>query len=141
MLRILGKISIFGTEAAVQQIAAIAPIKNSVLQQVGTARLEPDADFWCYGSSWYSFRPDSLDDEIFNFLVEHERLGDALATVSAGVKYAVLTMCPVGQSEEENFACLYSVDTLRKLSNLGLAMEIAPASVMPDVNYWLNEDD
>jgi len=140
MLRILGKISIFGTEAAVQQVASIASIQNSVLQQVGIARSKPDVDFWCYGSSWYSFRSCSFDDEILNFLVMHERLGDALETVSAGVKYAFFTVCPVGQSDEEIFACMYSVETLRKLSYLGLALEIAPASVMPDAPYWLRLD-
>ena len=137
MLRILGKISIFGTLTAIQQLESKKPISNGLLQQVGAGRPIPVVDSWCYGSAWFSFRFDSLDEEIFNYLVAHERLGDALAVVHTGVKYAMFTVTPIDQTYEEPFSCLLSVKTLRKLSDLGLALELAPASVMPDAPYWM----
>ncbi len=137
MLRIIGKISILGDFAITQQLESKKLIPNGLLQQVGARRPIPADDLWCYGSNWFSFRFDSLDEEILNYLIAHERLGDALAVAHTGVKYALLTVTPVGQTYEETFSCLFGVKTLRKLSDLRLALEIAPESVMPDVPYWI----
>lgn len=137
MLRILGKISIFGAKAPLERLLSVEPIPNSVFQQVGALRKVPDIDSWCYGSPWYRFRGDSLEDEIGNFLVAHERLQDLLVVRNIGITHALFTLCPVAQSHEETFSCLFNLETLDKLLLLGLALEIAPASVMPDVPYWL----
>jgi hypothetical protein len=139
MLRILAKISIFGTKSAVQQLGSTASMENGDIQQVGIARPKPDVDFWCYGSLWYRFRLGTFDDELLDFLETHKSLGDALTAVRSEVKYALCTVCPVEQTDEEVFACIFGDDTLSILTDLGLSLEIAPASVMPDVPYWLTE--
>jgi hypothetical protein len=137
MLRILGKISIFGTMAGLDQLVSVGPISDSILQQVGALRKNPDTDLFCYGSPWYSFRADALDEEVRNFLVANARLGDVLAVRDPGIRYAIFTLCPVNESYEETFACLFSQETLQVLLGLGLALEIAPASVMPAAAYWI----
>lgn len=137
MLRILGKISIFGTLAVTQKLESLKPIPNGLLHQVGAGRPIPVVDSWCYGSNWFSFRYDLLDEEIFDYLAAHERLGDVLAAAHAGVKYAIFTLAPIGQTYEETFSCLLGVKTLRKISDMGLALEISPESVMPDAPYWM----
>lgn len=137
MLRILGNIEIYGTKASLEQLVSVDPIPNSILKQIGTKRKIPDKDLWCYGSPSYRFREiTTLDEEVRDFLIAHERLGDVLAVRDPGIQYAIFTLCPVEQSYEETFACLISCETLQILVRMGLALQIAPASVMPDVDFW-----
>jgi len=49
----------------------------------------------------------------------------------------MFTLCPVEQSEEEVFAFMLNPGTLKLLSNLGLALEVSPAAVMPEAQYWV----
>jgi hypothetical protein len=137
MLRILGNIEIYGSKASLEQLITVDPIPNSILKQIGTKRKIPDKDSWCYGSPSYRFREIiTLDEEVHDFLTAHERLGDVLANRNAGIEYAIFTLCPVDQSYEETFACLLSCETLGLMVNMGLSLQIAPASVMPDVDFW-----
>ena len=137
MLRILGNIEIYGTKASLERLISIDPIPNSVLQPIGTKRKVPDTDSWCYGSPSYRFREIiTLDEEVRDFLIAHERVGDVLAERDWGIEHAIFTLCPVEQSYEETFACLLSCETLQILVRMGLSLQIAPASIMPDVGFW-----
>lgn len=140
MLRILGQISIYGTKASIDRCASIAPIPGGTVTQIGLARKVPDADSWCYASPWYRFRLDAIDGEVRDFVAAHAQLGDALAVRDAGITYAFFTLCPVEQSDEESLACVLSRETLQALSCLGVGLQIAPASVMPDAPYWASDD-
>lgn len=136
MLRILGNISIYGSQCDLEKLASTAKIPNSTLRQIGILRKIPDIDSWCYGTQWYRFNFETLDEEIQNFLIAHEQLGIMLPDYDISMDKAVLTLCPVEQSDEEVFSCLLSNDTLHILSRLSLSLQIAPASIMPDVMYW-----
>lgn len=139
MLRIIGKISIFGSLEALKQLELSKPIPDSSLQQVGAARPNLLHDLWVYGSQWFSFRFDLLDEELLNYLTAHSSLGPVLATLDKkSIAYAMLTITPVDQTDEEVFSCFLGLKTLNALSNLGLALEIAPAAVMPDAPYWIS---
>jgi hypothetical protein len=136
MLRILGQFSIFGTKASVGRIASTTPIPEGRIVQIGLARRVPEPDSWCYESPRYRFHQEEIDDEVRDFISVHARLGPALKKADAGLKYAFLTLCPVEQSNEEEFACVLSHETLQALSALGVALQIAPEPVMPDAPYW-----
>jgi hypothetical protein len=137
MLRIIGNIEIYGTMASLEKLISINPIPNSILRQIGNKRKVPDIDFWCYGSPLYRFREIiSLDEDIRNFLLVHEQLGDFLVVQDSEIKDAIFTLSPVDQSYEETFACLLSNKTLQILVSMGLSLQIAPVSVIPDVGYW-----
>ena len=137
MFRILGIISIYGTKASLAGLVSNSAIPLGTLKQIGTKRKVPDIDSWCYSSPYYRFREIiTLDEEVFDFLIAHERLKDYLDINDDGIEYAIFTLCPVDQSYEETFSCLLSQKTLKILVDLGLSLEISPASVMPDVDYW-----
>jgi hypothetical protein len=136
MLRILGQISIFGTKASVERIASATPIPGGKITQIGLARRIPEPDSWCYESPRYRFHQDAIDSEVRDFVAAHARLGQALIEPDAGLKYAFFTLCPVEQSYEEEFACVLSKETLKALSDLGVALQVAPEPVMPDAPYW-----
>lgn len=139
MLRIIGRISIFGSLEALKQLELSNPIPDSSIQKVGAARPNILHDLWVYGSHWFSFRSDLLDEELLNYLTAHSSLGPALATLDKkSIAYAMLTITPVDQTDEEVFSCFLGLKTLNALSNLGLALEIAPAAVMPDAPYWIS---
>ena len=140
MLRILGQISIFGTKAGIERFISLAPIPNGAITRVGGSRIVPDVDSWCYASPWYRFRGDTLDDEIRHFLITQGYFGSALITCGADITYAFFTLCPIEQNEDEAFSCLLQHETLNALADSALAFQIAPASVMPDVAYWLKKD-
>lgn len=136
MLRIIGQISIFGTKESIERCASVAPIPFGKTTQIGLKRRVPDADSWCYESPWYCFHLDMIDLEVRDFIVAHSQLRDSLAVRDLGIIYAFFTLCPVGQSFEESFACVFEHETLYALSSLGLGLQIAPASAMPDAPYW-----
>lgn len=136
MLRILGRISIYGSKASTERLASLGGVPAWELRQVGQKRNVPEPDSWCYASPWYGFHADALDEETSDFLSAHSKLGPLLALPDHGIRYAIFTLCPVEQSEEEVFAFLLNRKTLELLSNLGLALEVSPAAVMPDVRYW-----
>lgn len=137
MLRILGKISIYGTQAGLERLASVAPILDGAIKQVGNSRKVPEIDSWCYASPWYRFRIDTMDEEVRNFLDTNAQLGKVLNSSDTGIEYAVISLCPVGQNEQETFACLFSHETLDVLASIGFALEIAPASVLPNAPYWI----
>ena len=137
MLRIIGQISVYGTKASVERCASIAAIPEGVIKQMGLMRKVPEANSWSYESPLYRFHLDVIDKEIQDFIAAHGQLGNALAEDDPGITYAFFTLCPVDQSYEENFACVFSRETLHSLSCLGLALQIAPASVMPEAPYWV----
>lgn len=136
MLRVLGNIQIYGSSSGLEGMVSVAAIPNGDLQQVGTKRKEPDKDSWCYASPWYRFRLDVLDEEVFDFLVAHKKIEAFLKANRKSIEYALFTLCPVNQSHEEIFACLIGNESLGMLSRVGLDLEIAPASVMPEASYW-----
>ena len=136
MLRILGRISIYGRKASVERLAASGGIPSGEMAQVGQKRGTPEADSWCYASPWYRFHADALDEETSDFLTAHSGLRSSLALSDHGIRYAMFTFCPVEQSEEEVFAFLLNRGTLELLSDLGLALEVSPAAVMPETRYW-----
>lgn len=138
MLRIVGRISIFGSLEALKQLERSHPILGGSLQQVGAARSNTPRDLWVYGGRWFSFRFELLDEELLDYLTAHYSLGPALAALDEkAIAYAMLTLTPVDQTDEVVFSCFLGLKTLSTLSNLGLALEIAPAAVMPKAPYWL----
>lgn len=136
MLRILGQISIFGTKASVERVASDVQIPGGKITQTGLSRRIPDPDSWCYESPRYQFHQETLDDEVRDFATAHARLGKTLCEKVEGLTYAFFTICPVDQSYDEEFSCVLSNHTLRALFNLGVALQIAPSPVMPEVPYW-----
>ena len=136
MLRLLGQFSFFGSRARIERFAAVASIPGAVIRRVGSKRKIPTADSWCYSSPWYRFRLESIDEELRDYMLAHARLGDALAVPDEEMQYAFFTLCPVDQSSREALACVLSRETLQVLSRLGVAFQIAPASVMPDAPFW-----
>ena len=135
-MRILGKITFFGTKTSLDLLASSAPFTNSVFEQVGALRKVPDLDSWCYGTPWYRFRFEQLDEDVRRFLLAHETLLGTSIFRDAEIKYSIFTLSPITQNPDEAFSCFFDTKTLEKLLVLGLALEIAPASVMPDAPYW-----
>jgi hypothetical protein len=136
MLRILGQLSLFGTKVSVEGVASLTPIPRGLVKQIGLKRKPPETDHWCYESPLYRFHPETIDEEVRDFAFAHARLGEALANQELGITHAFLTLCPVEQSLEEEFACVLSAETLRAILHLGVGLQIAPAKVMPDAPYW-----
>lgn len=136
MMRILARVSIYGTKKTLGKICVGAPILNGVLEPVGLARKVPDLDSWCYASPWYRFHHDKIDEELGDFLTVNVGLEDFVATDGKGIVAGVVSLCPVGEGFEERFACVLTQRTLRLLLRTGLDFEVAPASVMPEVPYW-----
>jgi len=136
MFRILGNISIYGTRSNLEKLVSTGPMPNSSIRQIGSLRKEPEIDSWCYSTQWYCFSADTLDEEVRDFLIAHERLGDVLEVPEIGAGQALFTLSPVGQDSDCLFSCLLSHQTLCTLSALKLSLQIAPASVMPNVAYW-----
>lgn len=136
MLRVLGQLAIYGDRSCVERIASAARIPNASLEPVGRKRRIPETDHWCYASPWFRFRLESLDNEVSDFLAAHQSLAGALSASGAGLRFAMLTMCPVERSSEEAFAFLLSNRTLDQLATLHLALEVSPAELMPDAPYW-----
>lgn len=141
MLRILGQISIYGTKASIERFVSIAPIPTGKIVQAGLKRTIPEIDSWCYASAWYGFRLDTLDEEVFNFLIAHAQVGHGLATRDPELRYAFLTLCPVNQSADETFAFVLGHETVQALSSLGVSFQIAPESVMPEMPYWVPDSN
>lgn len=136
MLRILGGISIYGTKSSIEKLVSSGAMPNSSIAQIGSLRKKPDIDSWCYSTQWYSFNADTLDEEVRDFLVAHKKLGKVLEAPEIGRGLALFTLSPVGQDSECLFSCLLSHPTLCALTSLKLSLQIAPASVMPDVAFW-----
>lgn len=139
MLRVLGQLSIYGTKASIDRFAAVAPIPSAKITQVGLKRKVPEVDSWCYASPWYRFRIEAIDDEVRNFLLNHRQVGTGLASRDPDLRYAFFTLCPVGQSDDETFGCLFGHETLQALSGLGVSFQIAPESLMPEAAFWVAE--
>lgn len=136
MFRILGNISIYGTRSSLEKLVTTAPMPDSSIRQIGSLRKKPDIDSWCYSTQWYCFNADTLDEEVRDFLIAHKKISDVLSTPEIGPGQALFTLSPVGQDSECLFSCILSHQTLCALSSLKLSLQIAPASVMPDVAYW-----
>ncbi len=135
-MRILFKTNVFGSRLGVEPMVRATAIPNGQLTQTGTSRVPPDLDSWAYSSPWFTLSGDDLDRELMEFLSTQHALQKFLIVKEAAVKFAMLTICPVAESEDEAFACLLSVETLAEISRLGLALEIAPAPFMPDAPTW-----
>jgi hypothetical protein len=138
MLRVIGCIHISGTKAGLETLVSNSVIPSGILKQIGTKRKIPDVDSWSYSSPWYRFHFDfeQFDEEICDFLLAHQQLKDYLDIRDTRIKYAIFTLCPVGQSHEETFACLLSQKTLKVLVDLGLCLEIAPEVLSSEAPYW-----
>jgi hypothetical protein len=137
MFKLLGRIDIDGTKSSIDKCALVASIPHGIMTQIGLKRKFPKVDTWLYASPWYRFHLDTMDHEVRDFLTSNLQVGDALAVRDAGINYAFFTLCPVEQSDEESFAGVFSLETLKLLANMGLELQIAPASVMPDAPYWV----
>lgn len=136
-LRILGQIAVYGSRAAIDKVASVARIPSAAIHQAGNLRKAPDKDFWCYASPWYQFTLPSFDSEVRHFITSHADVGKALA--SNNVHYAFFTLCPVADDDSDSqFACLLERETLRTLESVGLGLQIAPASVMPQAPFWVS---
>ncbi len=136
MVRVLGRISIFGTSAGLQPLIERHAIPNGVLSRSGQKRKIPDVDAYCYASAWYQFRCESLDDEVRHFLTAHLNLENVARSNEHRVDYALFSLCPVAHNEV--FPCLLSLHNLKLLSRMGLSLEIAPAALMPEFDYWIS---
>jgi hypothetical protein len=136
MLRLLGKISVFGTQHCVEQLSVQKVIADAVTHQIGLSQKIPPKDLWTYATPWYEFGVESLNEGVSNFVETYPLLGDALDKLGSDVRWAILTLCPVGQSDEEAFSCLLNRETMAAITRCRLGLEIAPASVMPEAVLW-----
>lgn len=141
MLRILCCISIYGNKLSLRELVSKNAIPNGELNQIGLKRKIQDVDSWCYSSPTYQFTREKFDIEVRDFLIHHLKIGEILKTSREGIQYALFTICPVEQSFEDEFSCLLTRETLDILSNLRLALEVAPAVIMPEVEYWAMQTD
>jgi hypothetical protein len=136
MLRILAQISVYGTKKSIEEIASDAAFNDGKLMQCGLLRKPPVADSWCYSTAWYRFDFDRLDKEILQFLNSHMSIDGVLSKHLNGLEYAMLVLCPVRETFEHEFSFLLSKETLSALCRMGLALELAPATTMPDCQNW-----
>ncbi|HEY2444852.1 MAG TPA: hypothetical protein VGI20_03855 [Rhizomicrobium sp.] len=139
-MRILGTINVCGNSAGLRPLVGAAAIPNGIYSAVGLKRRIPDVDRWSYKSPLYRFRFDSLDAEVRSFLLAHNAIGPILNADRSGIEFAYFTFCPVAESEDEWFSGYLQSPTLMVLGNLGLGLEIAPESLMPEASYWIADD-
>ena len=130
----LCQLAVYGDKPSVERVASFASFSTGTITRTGTMRKIPDPDSWCYSTAWYRFDLDSINEELRDFLFVHGRVRDV--TITVGITYAFLTLCPVEQSYEHTFACVLERETLEAIWQLGLALQIAPASTMPDAPFW-----
>jgi len=140
MLRILGRIELYGTKEALARVASVAPIQNGAMIQIGLERKVPDVNHWTYKSPRYQFHLEEIDNEIRAFVIAHSQLGQALPDKHNEITHAFLTITPVEQTEGELFACDLSAETVLAISSLGIGIQIAPAEVMPEAPFWKQEN-
>ncbi len=136
MFRLMGRIEIYGTKFSVDRRELVASIPDGTMTQTGSKFKVSEEDSWIYVSPWYHFHINTMDDEIRDFLTAHESIGEVLASCNAGIEHAFFTLCPVEQSDQAIFAGVFSNDTLKTLTKMGLDLQIAPATMMPDALYW-----
>lgn len=136
MLRVFGRISLFGTKEIIDVIASYVSHLPGEVVQVGLKRNVPETNRWCWESPLYRFDLDDMDNDVRSFVMAYAPLGVAIEESGQGLTHAFLTLCPVEQSAEELFACVLGVDTVRAISGLGIGIQISPASVMPDASFW-----
>jgi hypothetical protein len=135
---VLGNIEIFGTKAGLEGLASNSAIPSGILKQLGTKRKVPDVDSWGYSSPRYRFHFDfeKFDEEVCDFLLAHQRLRNYLDINDTRIEYAIFTLYPAEQNDEEFFSCLLSQKTLKVLVDLGLCLEIAPEVLSSEAPYW-----
>jgi hypothetical protein len=54
----------------------------------------------------------------------------------SGISFALFTLSPVAEDSDEWFASFFENETIVALGNLGLGLEIAPESVLPEAPFW-----
>jgi len=84
----------------------------------------------------YEFDIEKIDEQLGSFVSQYAALGRPLEINRAGIRYAYLTLCPVDQTPDEMFHCVLDASTIRTIGSLGIGVQIAPASVMPDALPW-----
>jgi hypothetical protein len=136
MLRTLAKIQVYGSKRRLTQLEQNGLIPNGVLRQIGLARRVPDVDSWSYSSLWYEFPLVSFNLDVAEFLCVHEVLGLELGKDLSDIRFAALTICPVNATELDQFGGIFDPHFLRRLAVMNLALEIAPAQVMPHAPLW-----
>jgi hypothetical protein len=138
-MRILGEIAIYGRWVSLNLLSMNAAILNGQLKQLGLKRTHPPppADSWVYRSPLYRFGiDDTLDEELYSFLLANRSLGQYLDLNDTGIEYAHLTLIPVEQTSERRFACLLAPRTISLLNEMMLGLEIAPVEYMQDYPFW-----
>lgn len=84
----------------------------------------------------YRFDIEKLDEQLRSFVSRHAALAKPLETNHAGIRYAYLTLCPVDQTPDELFHCVLDPATVQAIGDLGLGVQVAPATAMPDAPPW-----
>jgi hypothetical protein len=140
-MRILAFIAILGPKIPLEQLSSHSAIQDGSLYQLGLKMRNPPPDSWKYMSPIYRFDADSLDEDLYSFLLANEGLGKFLCKVRDKVEFALLTVMPVEQTFEETFSCLLSQETLSKLTMMGLGLEIAPEVIMPEYPFWKERNE
>lgn len=135
-MRILGRISLFGSKVAIEAIASVIPHVLGSVAQVGHKRKNPDTDYWAWESETYRFDVENLDEQLRSFVSQCAALKKPLETNRAGVRYAYLTLCPVDQTPDELFHCVLNSATVQAIGDLGIGVQVAPATAMPDAPAW-----
>jgi hypothetical protein len=139
-MRVIMKTSVFGPRICVDLLFSGSAVPQGGISRAGCKRTPPDLDSWVYSTPWFTTGADSLDSDMHSFLRTHRDIRNILGRRMRDLKMAVLTLCPIKELEDEDgsFACLIERRTLRRLSAIGLALEIAPARVMPIAPPWRN---
>lgn len=136
MTRLLGRIEVYGTKASLDNFVSLAPMPNWELAQIGLKKKIPELDAWTYSSPFYRFDVQTSDEDIYDFIAAHGKIGDALKERYSDIEYAFFTLVPVIESYEDSFAGIFSCKTLALLSNMRLELQISPEATMPAAEWW-----
>ena len=136
IMRILAHIVITGPRIQLEELSSHSAIQDGKLCQLGLRRTPPPVDSWKYSSPIYQFDAVFLDEDLYSFLLANKRLGKFLHKIRDKVSYAFLSVVPVGQTYEQTFSCLLSQETLSMLTTMGLGLEIAPETLLPEYPFW-----
>lgn len=140
-MRILAQISIYGSQQGIDTVNKTLSGIPMYIEQIGLKKEPPEINRWHLSSPMYQFHWDErFDEEIYNFLTFYQNIKNSNLTSANEIIYSFLTICPVRESKEEDFSYILTKRTLKTLIELGLCIQVAPATVMPEFQFWCNSN-
>ena len=130
-MRIIGYIDLIGPKVSLERVSGLVRYAPWKLSQIGLKKNPPLVDIWSYRSPYFELRDAALDEDVARLLRLHSELIGAPHIGDATMKYAFLTLVPVREDLEEEFATILEPGTLALMAERGLALQISPEAVMP----------